>query len=88
LIAERTPEGEYAVHPELMKEVEADKGITVTMGWLDLPKWEYDLTLPSQLAGRATGTANRRRSKWYMAIGAAFRAPEASGCSGNGASGS
>ena len=40
LIAEKTPQGEYEVHPDGVQEVVADKAITAMMCYVDLRRWK------------------------------------------------
>jgi len=71
LIAEKTPEGEYPVHPEGVEEVVADKGYHSNDVALDLAEIEVRTYIAELIVASATGTgkaaekaavyANRRR---------------------------
>ena len=90
LIAEKTAEGEYAVHAKGVEEVVADKGyhsneVMVGLSELAVRSYVAERVWLSRIVEPATEKAKRRGSKRYTAIGGACRANGASGCSGNGA---
>src|SRR5580765_709209 len=88
LIAEKTLEGKYEVHPGGVEEVVADKGYhsnDVAVGLAGLGMRSY---IANRNGVRATGKVNRRRRKRCMPTGGASRANVANDCSGNAETGS
>ncbi len=84
----RTPEGKYEVHPRGVEEVVADKGYHSNDVMVGMAELEVRSYVPSRIAGRATGTASRRRRRPFTVTGGGLWGTVASDCSGNGASGS
>ena len=88
LIAEKTPEDKYEVHPEGVQEVVADKGYHSNDVMVGLAEMEVRSYIAEPDRGTRNWMAKRRKRKWCTAIGGALRANVASDCSGNGESGS
>jgi hypothetical protein len=80
LIREKTPQGEYKVHPEALRKWSPTRGITATMRCGNCAQLQYGLTSPNRNGADGTGKGGRRRKMLCMRTGGGSRASGASTC--------